>query len=168
MASNLLSPTELNQKLSNEQSDENLCILDTRFSLQETHKGYADYLEGHISGAHFLDLDKDLSSKPQENGEGGRHPLPNIELFEKKLQQLGLNSNSEVVIYDQSNAVFAGRLWWMLKYLGHEQVQILDGGLDAWLEAGYGLSKQIPQSNLGDFLLQDTYLVQRTFLFKKT
>jgi len=151
MASNLISPTELHHKLSAEQTAEKLCIFDTRFSLQETHKGYADYLEGHISNAHFLDLDKDLSSPPQASGEGGRHPLPNIELFEKKLHQLGLNSTSEVVIYDQSNAVFAGRLWWMLKYLGHEYVQILDGGLDAWLKAGYGLSKQIPQSSLGDF-----------------
>jgi len=151
MSSNLISPTELHQKLSHEQEAENLCIFDTRFSLQETHKGYADYLEGHISGAHFLDLDKDLSSPPQKSGEGGRHPLPNIELFEKKLQQLGLNSTSHVVIYDQSSAVFAGRLWWMLRYLGHSHVQILDGGLDAWQKSGYGLSKQVPQNKLGDF-----------------
>lgn len=151
MASNLISPSELHQKLSNEQSAENLCIFDTRFSLQEPQKGYADYLEGHISSAYFLDLDKDLSSPPQQGGEGGRHPLPNIELFEKKLQQLGLNLTSEVVIYDQSSAVFAGRLWWMLKYLGHKHVQVLNGGLDAWLEAGHSLSKQIPQSTLGNF-----------------
>ena len=151
MTSNLISVSELQQKLSSEQSSEKLTIFDTRFSLQEVQKGYADYLEGHISGAHFLDLDKDLSSKPNANGQGGRHPLPDFERFEAKLRQLGLNTSHEVIVYDQSNAVFAGRLWWMLKYMGHDNVRVLDGGLAAWQKAGYSLSTQIPQTSLGDF-----------------
>ena len=151
MTSNLISASELHQKLSSEQAAETLTIFDTRFALQEVQKGYADYLEGHISGAHFLDLDKDLSSEPQASGQGGRHPLPDFERFEAKLRQLGLNASHEVVVYDQSNAVFAGRLWWMLKYMGHDNVRVLDGGLDAWLKAGYTLSSQIPQTSLGDF-----------------
>ena len=151
MTSNLISVSELHQMLSSEAAAETLRIFDTRFSLQEVHKGYADYLEGHISGAHFLDLDKDLSSKPQASGQGGRHPLPDFERFEAKLQQLGMNASSEVVIYDQSNGVFAGRLWWMLKYMGHNNVRVLDGGLAAWTKAGYGVSDQIPQPALGDF-----------------
>ncbi len=151
MTSNLISAAELHQKLLQEASAGQLCIFDTRFSLKEVHKGYADYLEGHIASAQFLDLDKDLSSPAQANGKGGRHPLANLETFEAKLRQLGLNSSSEVIVYDQSNAVFAGRLWWMLKYLGHDNVRVLNGGLDAWLAAGYELSQDITQKPVGDF-----------------
>ncbi len=129
-------------------------VIDTRFSLPEPDLGHHQYLAGHIPGAYYLDLNKDLSSDVQPHG--GRHPLPDWAVFTAKLNQLGIHSAApkgpaQIVIYDDSRFAFAARLWWMLRYLGHEQVAILDGGIKAWERAGYPVSIDIPEVKAGDF-----------------
>lgn len=129
-------------------------VIDTRFSLPEPDLGHRQYLVGHIPGAYYLDLNKDLSSAVQSHG--GRHPLPDWAAFTDKLNQLGIYSAAptgptQIVIYDDSRFAFAARLWWMLRYLGHEQVAILDGGIKAWERAGYPTSTDIPNVQAGDF-----------------
>jgi thiosulfate/3-mercaptopyruvate sulfurtransferase len=129
-------------------------VIDTRFSLADPNLGCTQYLAGHIPGAYYLDLNKDLASPVQHHG--GRHPLPNWDVFTAKLNSLGIHSAApkgptQIVIYDDSRFAFAARLWWMLRYLGHDQVAILDGGIKAWKNAGYSLTAEIPQSKAGDF-----------------
>ena len=135
----------------------NVVIIDTRFSLAQPRQGYEQYQTGHIPGAYYLDLNQDLSSSVQTHG--GRHPLPNWNAFVNKLNQLGIYSDSligptQIVIYDDSRFAFAARLWWMLRYLGHEQVAILNGGIQAWQSAGFALSKEMPKQKMGNFVAQ--------------
>lgn len=99
------------------------------------------YDEGHIPGAVFVDLDRDLS-RP---GGPGRHPFPSEEAFAQLLGRLGIGPATQVVAYDDSSGSVAARLWFMLKVHGHEKVSLLDGGLKAWLEAGLPLSREEPR-----------------------
>ncbi|CAD7805360.1 Putative thiosulfate sulfurtransferase SseB [Chryseobacterium aquaeductus] len=104
---------------------ENLIILDARAGKDAHQK----YLENHIKGARFIDLDKDLAEIGKDAALGGRHPLPTIEKFSKTISRLGISENSHIVIYDDKNgANAAARTWWMLKAFGFENVQVLDGG----------------------------------------
>lgn len=132
----------------------NIVVIDTRFSLPEPDLGRSQYATGHIPGAYYLDLNQDLSSPVQAHG--GRHPFPAWQQFIAKLNQMGIYSApphgpTQIVIYDDSRFAFAARLWWMLRYLGHEQVAILDGGMQAWETAGLPLSVEVPQVKQGDF-----------------
>ena len=107
--------------------DPNLVIIDTRFSLAQPDSGRAQYQDGHILDAYYLNLNQDLSQSVQTHG--GRHPLPDWDTFTTKLNQLGIHSASSlgptrIVIYDDSRFAFAARLWWMLRYLGHENVSL--------------------------------------------
>ncbi len=145
------------QGLSSKLNDANVVVIDTRFSLSEPELGQRQYQSGHIPGAYYLDLNQNLSSDVKAHG--GRHPLPNWDVFVAKLNQMGLYSNApegptQVVIYDDSRFAFSARLWWMLRYLGHEQVAILDGGIKAWESAGLALSKEIPEPKPGEFVPQ--------------
>lgn len=117
-------------------------IVDCRFSLAEVSKGRESYLAGHIPGAVFFDLEKDLS-KPVEV-HGGRHPLPDIEKFVQKLESVDINENKTVIAYDSGEGSFAARFWWMLTYLGHENVYVLDGGFKEWTNKSYPISTEIP------------------------
>ena len=112
----------------NNHNQQNLVILDARAG-----KGaYQNYLEKHISGARFIDLEKDLANVPTDAAKGGRHPLPEIFGFAKTLSDLGISENSKVMIYDdKSGANAAARTWWMLKSFGIDEVRVLDGGLQA-------------------------------------
>lgn len=135
-------------------NDTNLVVIDTRFSLAQPHQGRSQYQAGHISGAYYLDLNQDLSDSPATHG--GRHPLPDWTQFVSKLNQLGIHSAppqgpTQIVIYDDSRFAFSARLWWMLRYLGHEQVAILDGGIRAWEQLGLTLSQEIPAARVGNF-----------------
>ena len=105
-------------------------IVDCRFELADPARGRTLYRAGHIPDAVFADLDKDLAGPvgPQS----GRHPLPDVETFRQKLCTWGIANDSQVVAYDQGNGASASRLWWMLRWLGHERVAVLDGGLGAW------------------------------------
>lgn len=108
-------------------------IYDIRWDLTDPDKGRATYEEGHIPGAVFVDLDRDLSSPP---GNAGRHPLPDPADFAATLGELGIRTDSHVVAYDDVAGRIAARMWWMLHSIGHEKVQVLDGGYQAWVEAG--------------------------------
>mgnify|MGYP000073648859 CR=1 FL=1 len=109
-------------------------ILDCRFSLSDTELGTQQYRQGHIPGAHYLHLDRDLSGP--KGIHGGRHPLPNPAQLAAKLGELGIDGNTRVVAYDDSRFSYAARTWWLLRYLGHESVAVLDGGFQAWRDAG--------------------------------
>lgn len=145
--SNLISPKALHARL----GDEVLRLVDTRFALQAPEAGRKSYDYAHLPGAVYFDLDKDLSSPPAEHG--GRHPLPDMAAFAGKLEAAGISNSSFVVVYDDQANLFAGRLWWLLRYAGHDKVAILDGGLSAWLEAGFDTTREVPTYKKGIFTL---------------
>ncbi len=126
-------------------------IADCRFSLGDPLLGNQQYFQGHIPGAVRADLRRHLSGPLQVHG--GRHPLPNWQQFCHTLEGWGISSDpaTRVVVYDDSRGPFAARLWWMLRYLGHPQVAVLQGGIRAWTAAGHGLSQDIPQPRRGQF-----------------
>ncbi len=106
------------------------------------------YLEKHLGGALHVDLDRDLSSKPIDPAYGGRHPLPDIKDFAALLGKLGITPSSNVIIYDDKNgANAAARLWWMLRAVGHENVRVVDGGLDAIIREGLQLTSGAEMAN---------------------
>jgi thiosulfate/3-mercaptopyruvate sulfurtransferase len=134
------------------------CVLfDVQHDLMKPEAGLAAYNESHIPSAYFLDNNHDLAGeKHLVNGVPvtGRHPLPNRETLAEKLRACGLNSNQQVVVYDASSGMYGVRLWWLLNWLGHENVALLDGGLQAWKAAKYPVSKDAPARREGDFLVQ--------------
>lgn len=125
-------------------------IVDCRFLLADPQLGRQQYQDSHISGAYYLDLNHDLSSPVGEHG--GRHPLPNPIELASKLSAIGVSQKTLVVAYDDSRFAFASRLWWLLRYLGHEQVAVLDGGFSAWLKAGYPVTNVIPEPQEATFV----------------
>jgi len=136
--------------LVNQLDNPEVVIIDCRFQLADPSWGETAYQASHIPGAHYLNLDRDLSSEVKQHG--GRHPLPDLELLAKKFTELGIIKNKTLVVaYDNSHFAFASRLWWLLRYLGHDQVVVLDGGWDGWLKDGHPISDAIPQSTSGDF-----------------
>ncbi|PTQ56138.1 MAG: Thiosulfate sulfurtransferase, rhodanese [Candidatus Carbobacillus altaicus] len=125
-------------------NDPDVVIIDVRFALNDPTYGYKAYKNGHIPGALFMDLEKDLSAPPHAHGgHGGRHPLPEAHVFVRRLGELGIGPAQTVVIYDDHAGGFAARLWWMLKAIGHEKVFILNQGFSAWEGAGYPVEKGI-------------------------
>jgi thiosulfate/3-mercaptopyruvate sulfurtransferase len=114
-----------------------LMVCDCRFDLADPAHGEADHLAWHIPGAVYLHLDRDLSAP--RDGRNGRHPLPDRAAFAARMGALGCHDDLPVVAYDASGGMYAARLWWMLRWLGHSQVQVLDGGLAAWDAAGGAL-----------------------------
>lgn len=108
-----------------------------------------DYAAGHLPGAVFADLDTDLASPP---GDGGRHPLPPAAAFEAAMRRLGVSGDSRVVAYDFADASTAARAWWLLRYFGHDDVRVLDGGYAAWVTAGLPVTADVPAVVPGDFV----------------
>ncbi|NRB07244.1 MAG: sulfurtransferase [Richelia sp.] len=134
-------------------ANEGIAITDCRFSLAETDLGRQKYQTSHIPGSYYLDLNQDLSSAVKEHG--GRHPLPDLELFAHKLSTMGVEwQKTLVVAYDDSRQAFASRLWWLLRYMGHERVAVLDGGFNAWLAAGYEVTDVTTNPRNGYFTAQ--------------
>ena len=129
---------------------ENLVLLDCRFYLMEKDKGRQEYLQGHIPGAYYMDTNLDLSS-PVIKGVTGRHPLPHPEVISSTFTSAGINANSQVVCYDQSAGTYASRAWWLLQWLGHKQVSVLDGGWNTWLTAGHSVDNTWPSPKHSDF-----------------
>ncbi|SDQ22232.1 thiosulfate/3-mercaptopyruvate sulfurtransferase [Pseudomonas sp. UC 17F4] len=128
-----------------------LVILDCRFALEDIDYGQRSYAEGHIAGAHFADLERDLSG-PIIKGVTGRHPLPDPERLVERLRDWGIDNDSEIVLYDDGPGAFAARAWWLLAWLGKRSgVFILDGGLKAWHAAGLPLSLDPPVKREGNF-----------------
>ncbi|HEY1089731.1 MAG TPA: sulfurtransferase [Burkholderiaceae bacterium] len=138
------------QLLALEREHAALLIVECSFDLADTDAGERFYLEGHIPGARYLHLDRDLSGA--KTGTTGRHPLPDREAFAAKLRAIGLNQRSQVVAYDRQGGPYAARVWWMLRWLGLANVAVLDGGLAAWTAAGGPLSQHLPpEPQAGDF-----------------
>ncbi|MDX1442628.1 MAG: sulfurtransferase [Gammaproteobacteria bacterium] len=109
-------------------------IIDCRFELGKPHAGREAWKQGHIPGAVYADLERDLSGR-HEPGDG-RHPLPSTESIEVLCNALGVSNDSQVVAYDDTGGAFAARLWWLLRRVGHSAVAVLDGGWSAWVDAG--------------------------------
>jgi thiosulfate/3-mercaptopyruvate sulfurtransferase len=130
--------------------DPQLTIADCRFSLTEPELGHQQYQNSHIPSAYYLDLNRDLSSPVQKHG--GRHPLPSPTELADKLSSMGVDSQTLVVAYDDSRFAFAARLWWLLRYMGHERVAVLDGGFQGWQIAGYPVTDIIPDPKQGKFV----------------
>ena len=133
----LLSAADLAHHLRNAQ----LVIFDCRHDLMNPGAGARAYAEGHIPGARFADTDADLAGP--KNGRNGRHPLPDAQTFMQWLGGNGVDSSKRLVSYDHVGSSSAPRLWWMLKWLGHERVAVLDGGWEAWIKAGQPVSTAI-------------------------
>ncbi|MCM3692775.1 sulfurtransferase [Neobacillus niacini] len=129
--------------------DPHVRIVDCSFSLADPKGGRQEYDKNHIPGAVYFDLEQDLSG--EIGNHGGRHPLPNIEEFINKLEKAGIDENTKVIAYDQGEGAFAARFWWMLKYLGHEKVYVLDGGFKGWKEENYPVSSELPTFNKASF-----------------
>lgn len=131
------------QYLSEHLNDPKVAIADCRFSLAEPELGYRQYQISHIPEAHYLDLNRDLSSPIGRHG--GRHPLPDISKLAEKLATMGVNFQETLVVaYDDSRFAFAARFWWLLRYLGHDRVALLDGGWGAWQSQGYPVTDALP------------------------
>ncbi len=144
----IISTHELNEHL----DDARWVIFDCRFSLLDTAAGERQYREGHIPGARYANLDNDLSGPI--TAASGRHPLPDPQELEYKLQQWGVNANSQIVAYDDADGAIAARLWFLLRWLGHRDVAVLDGGITQWQTQGCELSTVIPVPHRGDFQSQ--------------
>ncbi|HNP36444.1 MAG TPA: sulfurtransferase [Woeseiaceae bacterium] len=125
-AARLIQSNELQQQLDTPR----LRLLDCRFSLQAPELGRSEWLAGHIPGAVYADLDKDLAAPVTRTT--GRHPLPEPDVFAATLGRLGIDNDSSVVVYDGGSGAIAARAWWMLRWLGHDDVALLDGGFAAW------------------------------------
>lgn len=120
----------------NHLADPDWVFVDCRFFIRDIERGPRDYRVSHIQGAVFADLDKDLSG-PIVPGRTGRHPLPDRKSIVRVFSRLGIGPNTQVIAYDESTgAIAAARLWWLLKWAGHDAVAVLDGGLKAWTGAG--------------------------------
>lgn len=130
-------------------------VLDCSFELTDAAAGRRVYEAGHLPGAFYVDLDQTLSSPP--TGKNGRHPLPSQVEFVQAMATLGLNNDTQVVTYDHAGGMYAARLWWMLRWVGHSAAAVLDGGVAAWKAAGQSLDSTPPAPvPRGDFSLRPT------------
>ncbi|MGB3616214.1 MAG: sulfurtransferase [Elainellaceae cyanobacterium] len=121
-----------------------LVIVDCRFTLMQPEAGQVAYEAGHIPGAVYVHLNRHLSSPIQSTRRGGRHPLPNINSVVQAMEARGIGNHTTVIAYDDSRFAFASRLWWLLRYLGHDRVAVLDGGFDGWKGGGYAIETEVP------------------------
>lgn len=153
MYTTLISVAQLRQLLDDHQP---VLVMDCSFDLMNPAAGRQQFEAAHIPGAVHVDLDEHLSDKTgPDRASGGRHPLPSRETFARRLQALGLNPGQQVVAMDRQGANYCGRLWWMLKWCGHEAVAVLDGGLAAWQAAGGAVAEGAsPPPQPGRFELQ--------------
>lgn len=115
-------------------NSENVRICDCRFKLGASNEGRKEYEQEHLAGAVYFDLEKDLSGQVEKHG--GRHPLPDLDLFKKKLESYGITNDTILVAYDGGEGSFAARFVWMLNYIGHRKVYLLNGGFRAWKDQG--------------------------------
>ena len=145
MPTTLVTAAELAQHL----TDPNWIVVDCRHQLNDAEWGENSYREGHLPGARFLHLDRDLSGPL--TGTNGRHPLPDPARLAQRLREIGLNADSQLVVYDHVGGGMAGRLWWLARWLGHSRVALLDGGFGAWTTAGLPLEQSTPTPAPGNF-----------------
>lgn len=141
MKTHLVTSDWLKEKL----SGSSVRVADCRFTLGKTEAGKQAYDEDHIPGAVYFDLEKDMSGAKEKHG--GRHPLPKIEDFVEKLGQAGISEKTIVVAYDDQGGAMASRLWWLLQYLGHDQVYVLNDGYSSWKKKGYPVTSEVLRPN---------------------
>jgi thiosulfate/3-mercaptopyruvate sulfurtransferase len=155
MESNIVRAGWLVQRL----DDPSVRIVDCRFDLRDPQKGRTQYAASHILGAIYLDLEQDLSGPVREHG--GRHPLPDVQRLAQTLGKYGVDETVTVVAYDDQGGAFAARLWWLLRYLGHRKVYVLDQGFSHWAASGYPVSDAVPEVQPRTFTphLQDQMVV---------
>jgi thiosulfate/3-mercaptopyruvate sulfurtransferase len=137
------------EELSRHLDDPQWLVFDTRHDLMDLDHGREFYAEGHVPGAFFLNLDDDLSAT--KNGSNGRHPLPERNLFASRMSALGVTPATRIVVYDDAGGVYAARLWWMLRWIGVENVALLDGGYPRWLAERRSVSQEAPQARPAAF-----------------
>jgi len=142
----LVSSRELARHL----NDPGWVIVDCRHELANPDAGEHAYRAAHLPGAVFLHLDRDLSGT--KNGRNGRHPLPEIATLAATLGRAGIGASTQVVCYDQNSGAWAARLWWLLHWLGHDAVAVLDGGLDRWVAEGRPLASDEPTVRAATFV----------------
>lgn len=138
MFTTLISPTDLAAHA----GDPVWVLLDCRFDLTNPDAGPALYAASHIPGARYVHLDHDLSGA--KTGSNGRHPLPSVDEMAARFGQLGIGPGVQVVLYDGDIGMYAARAWWMLRYLGHEAVAVLDGGYARWVAEGHAVTTEVP------------------------
>ena len=134
----LISVSDLAQHL----NDPAFVIFDCRHELTNPEFGTAAYAQSHIPGARFAHLDRNLAAPL--TGRNGRHPLPEPKVFAEWLSRMGVSNDNQVIGYDNAGGVYASRLWWMLRWIGHKNVAVLDGGWQAWIEAGHPVTAEVP------------------------
>lgn len=140
--------------------NEDLIILDARAGLIDQDYGYQAYKEGHIKGAQFVSMEETMAGELGPHG--GRHPLPDMDVFIEDMKKLGINNNSTVVVYDDGDLAMAGRLWWLLKYSGREKVYILEGGIKYWNDNNLNLTTEtleVKRSNILDLNIDYSMVV---------
>lgn len=148
MYATLVTPAELTAHT----RDSRWLIIDCRFDLARPDAGEAAYRTSHIPNAVYAHLDRDLAAPVTPAT--GRHPLPSPEKFAATLGAWGLTADTQVVAYDADTGAFAARLWWLLRWMGHKKVAVLDGGFKAWLAAGLPVTNEIPQRTPTRFVAQ--------------
>ena len=131
------------QQLAEHLADPGWVLFDCRHDLAKPDAGAKAYADAHLPGARFLHLDRDLAAPV--TGTNGRHPLPDAQAFMRTLGAAGVDPGKQVVAYDDKMGVYAARLWWMLRWLGHENVAVLDGGYAKWSREGRALTGAVPQ-----------------------
>jgi thiosulfate/3-mercaptopyruvate sulfurtransferase len=141
----IISVEELHNHLNNEE----LILVDCRFDLADESWGFEEYEQIHIPGAVYAHLNNDLSGAKTKKT--GRHPLPDPSDFNKTCSILGISQNSQVVVYDSTEGSMASRMWFLLKYYGHKNVALLNGGLGAWLVKGYPIESGVNSNKPGNF-----------------
>lgn len=142
---NIVSVNWLKENLNNQ----NLVVVDCRFDLMDKEYGKRSYEKEHIKGAVRVDLEKDLSSEVREHG--GRHPLPKIEKLKETFENIGISNESIVVAYDEGDLAGPARLWWILKYLGHKEVYVLNGGIEAFKSVGGEVTSDVEPIEKSEF-----------------
>lgn len=145
MFTTLISVTELKELL--EVNNSAAVVLDCRSYLMNPEQGEQAYLEGHVVGAGYLNLDQDLSAPV--TADSGRHPLPDFHQLAEKFRACGVNNDTQVVVYDDCGGAMAARAWWLFRVLGHLSVAVLDGGFPAWTSAGGQVSDRLPTFSHG-------------------
>jgi len=138
------------EELASHLDDPQWVVFDTRHDLGDVDKGRRAYAEGHIPGAYFLHTDEDLAGP--KTGANGRHPLPDVQAFAQRINRCGVTPATQVVAYDDLGGNFAVRLWWMLRWLGHGRVALLDGGYPKGLRERRPVTKEVPAARTGSFV----------------
>ena len=142
------------ERLATHLDDADWIVFDCRHNLAQPEAGLAAYRAGHIPGARFAPLNGDLSG--MKSGTNGRHPLPSRETFAAFLVAAGVNRRSTLVAYDATNGLYASRLWWLARWIGHDRVAVLDGGLPAWNAAGFAITDAVPAPVAGDLRIGES------------